>query len=194
MNYKVAKTMLILCIVYLVGFYILKFFFPELLLQTITSPILIKFGEFINSWIGYTYIFRSITTFITFYLFYCASSGSFKLNLLSFVVFIVLITINNLVLDFLPELYTHTSIVSMFVCAVISKGKLIYATIAFGIHGYLSQFLLSIRGFETIIIYINSLSGFVIGLEVQVWLILLAIIFNIKENKNYGDVGSTLCK
>lgn len=45
MNYKIAKTMLVLCVVYLIGFYILKFIFPELLLLSITSPIMIRLGD-----------------------------------------------------------------------------------------------------------------------------------------------------
>ena len=60
MNYKVAKTMLILCIVYLVGFYILKFAFPELLIQAITSPTLLRLGEFMNSWKGFELIFMTL--------------------------------------------------------------------------------------------------------------------------------------
>ena len=188
MNYKVAKTMLILCIVYLVGFYILKFFFPELLLQTITSPTILKLGEFINSWIGYEYIIGFLCSFITLYLFSCASSGSFKLNKISLIVICVCTLLITLVLDFLPELYTHTTIVLIFVCALSKKGNLLYATISFAIHGYLSQFLLSIRGFETVIVQIQEiglLSSLILGFEMYVWLILLAIIFYFKENKKY---------
>jgi hypothetical protein len=74
----------------------------------------------------------------------------------------------------------------MFVASYISKGKFSYTVISFAIHGYLSQFLLSIRGFETMIIKISelgALSVFVLGMEMFVWLILLSIIFYLKENK-----------
>ena len=188
MNYKIAKTMLSLCVVYLIGFYILKFFFPELLLQTITSPTILKLGEFINSWIAYEYIIGVLCSFITLYLFSCASSGSFKLNKISLIVICICTLLITLVLDFLPELYTHTTIVLMFVCALSKKGNLLYTTISFAIHGYLSQFLTSIRGFETIIVQVSkigTLSGLIISLEGYVWLVLLSLIFYFKENKKY---------
>ena len=187
MNYKVSKTMLILCVVYLLGFYVLKFFFPEILLQSITSPTILTLGKFINSWIGFEYIIGLICSFATLYLFACASSGNFKLSKISLIVISVATILITLVLDLLPELYTHTSIVLMFACAVAQKGKLSYATISFALHGYLSQFLLSIRGFETIIIQISEiglLSSLILGFEMYVWLVLLAIIFNIKEKEN----------
>ena len=193
MNYKIAKTMLILCIVYLVGFYILKFIFPELLIQTISSPTLVRLGEFVNSWKGYEYIIRVISNFIVFYLFACASSGKFKFVWWNFLIILGAVAISTIVIDFLPQFYTHTSIALMFIVATTSNGKLIYATISFTLHGYLSNFLTSIRGFENVITYINPVSGILISLEGLVWLLLLAIIFNIKENKN-GSIFTPICK
>ena len=187
MNYKIAKTMLVLCVVYLIGFYILKFIFPELLLQTITSPAMLKLGDFLNSWVGFGYIVRYICNFISFYLFACASSGKFKFNKWQFLTIVLAVVVNNIVSEFFPELYTHTSISLMFVIAFICGGKLISATISFVLHGYLSQFLLSIRGFETILQNfgrLSVLSGLLFSFEAYVWLLLLAIIFYIKERKN----------
>lgn len=193
MNYKIAKTMLGLCIGYLVVFYILKFFFPQLLIQVIASPTLIRLGEFISIWVGFEYIVRMLSNYIVFYLFACASSGKFKLKPWNFAIIFGFVVICTLVLDFLPELYTHTSICLMFMTALLCGGKLIYATISFTIHGYLSQFLLAIRGFETITHYFTPVSGLLINLEVDVWLILLSIMFHIKENKN-GTIRTPLCK
>lgn len=186
MNYKIAKTMLILCIVYLLGFYILKFAFPEILLQSITSPTILKLGKFINSWKGYEYIIRILCNFITFYLFACASSGNFKFQWYQWLTIFAFVIVNNLVCDYLPELYTHTSISSMFIISLICNGKLLYSTLTFVIHGYLSNFLSSIRGFTSIIVQVAEvgvLSGMLLSFEVYVWLLLLAIIFYIKESK-----------
>ncbi len=194
MNYKVAKTMLILCIIYLLSFYILKFIFPEVLVQAITSPTLLRFGEVLDSWKGSKYVVNLICTFITFYLFMCASRGLFKITFNQFLIILLLDIINNVVLEFAEEFYTHTSITSMFLLALICKGNLLYSTISFGLHGYLSQFLFSIKGFETIIMHYNLLSGIVLGLEVYFWLILLAIIFNIKEKNKNGRNCTTVSK
>lgn len=185
--------MLCLCIGYLVVFYILKFFFPELLIQVIASPTLIRLGEFISIWVGFEYIVRMLSNFVVFYLFACASSGKFKFKLWNYGIILLFVIICTLVLDFLPDLYTHTSICLMFITAVICKGKLVYATISFTIHGYLSQFLLSIRGFETIYHCLTPVSGLLINLEGFVWLSLLGIIFYFKENKN-GSIFTSICE
>ena len=66
MNYKIARTMLTLCVVYLVGFYILKFIFPNLLVQAITSPTVLKFGEFLNKWVGFSHIINILGTTVGF--------------------------------------------------------------------------------------------------------------------------------
>lgn len=184
MNDKIAKTMLGLCIGYLSVFYVLKFFFPELLIQVISSPALIRLGEFIGIWVGFEYIVMSITLYATYYLFASASSGNFKFNWKFHLIICGCIIASHLVAELLPELYTHTTTAIMLMLAVLAKGKLSYTAITFIIHGYLSQFLLAIRGFETVIIYINSVSGILFNLEGLVWLALLAIIFYLKENNN----------
>lgn len=193
MNYRIAKTMLCLCSGFLFAFYIIKFFFPTILLQTISSPTLIALGDFISIWKGFEYIITSITLFVTIYLFSVASCGNFKLKWWQLLSLLGVVVIENLVFDFLPSLYTHTSISVMFVSALICKGKLLNTTISFVLHGYLSNFLTSIKGFETVIMYINPISGLLINLEGIFWLLLLAIIFYIKEQNENGKVSSTLC-
>lgn len=186
MNYKIAKTMLILCIVYLLSFYILKFAFPNILLQAITSPTILKLGEFINSWKGYEYIVMCLGSIITFYLFCCASSGRFRFIWYEYLIIVLGAILNNIIVYNLPEIYTHTTISIMFILALVVKGKLFYSVISLTIHGYLSLFLTSIRGFNSIIVQISEigvLSGLILSLEAYLWLILLAIIFNIKERK-----------
>ena len=191
MNYKIAKTMLGLCVGYLLVFYVLKFFFPELLIQVIASPTLIRLGEFISIWIGFEYIISGITLYITFYLFACASSGKFKHEWWKHLIIFGFVVVESVICDLLPELYTHTSISLMLITAVICKGNLIYTTISFTIHGYLSQFLASIRGFETVFTYINAVSGILLNLEAFVWLMSLSIMFYLKE-RNYGKICTTL--
>lgn len=191
MNYKIAKTMLGLCVGYLLVFYVLKFFFPELLIQVIANPTLIRLGEFISIWIGFEYILSGITLYITFYLFACASSGKFKHEWWKHLTIFGFVVVESVICDLLPELYTHTSISLMLITAVICKGNLIYTTISFTIHGYLSQFLLAIRGFETVLVYVNAVSGVLFNLEAFVWMISLSVMFYLKEN-NYGKICTPL--
>lgn len=192
MNYKIAKTMLILCVVYLIGFYVLKFAFPDLLLQSITSPTMLQLGKFLSTHSWFDFIFRTITTFVPIYLFACASTGRFKFSWLEMAYIIIGTLVCRLVAIFAQQFYTHTSTAVMFLVAMLCKGKLTYATITFTIHGYLTMLLTSIRGFETIIFMLNTINGFMLALEAYMWEILLAIIFNIKEKKQNG-LHSTVC-
>lgn len=192
MNDKIAKTMLYLCIGYLSVFYVLKFFFPELLLQTITNPTLLKLGEFMNCYPFTIVIFQFISSAITFYLFACSSCGKFKFDYKEFIYLGIIVILNNIIYYILPELYTHTCTSLMLVSSLAVKGNLKYATISFVVHGYLSQFLFAIKGIETITMYINPLNGFVFSTEANVWLILLSIVFYFKENSKNGTLGTPL--
>lgn len=195
MNYKIAKTMLVLCGIYLIAFYILKFFFPEMLLQAITNPTLLRLGEVMNSWGGSSHLINFVGTFATLYLFSSASSGHLSKTKKEWLYILCGMIVTGIFYYCFSELYTHATTAIMFVVACLCKGKLIYSTISFTIHGFLSQFLLSIRGFETIITIqnaINPLSTFVLCTEMYLWLILLTLIFYFKENKNYGNGVSSL--
>lgn len=193
MNIKIARTMLVLCGLYIVGFYILKFVFPDKLLLAITDPNILHFGEFIESSPIYLNIYYFLSTFITFYLFSCASRGSFKAKWYELLIIAILDIIYILVTDYLPELSIHTSVSIIFLLALICKGQLKYIVPTFIVHGYFSQFLFSIRGFETFILKINIASGFVLSLECYVWLLLFSLLFYLMEKKN-GKNSPTLSR
>jgi len=193
MNIKIAKTMLILCGIYLVGFYVLKFAFPDKLLLAITNPSIIYFGEFIESNVVLTYIYYTISTALTFYLFMCASKGSFKIKWYALISMLVAIVIYFIVSNFAPEFEIHVITSLMFALAWINGGKFKFAIITFAVHGLFQQLLFSIRGFETIITEINIASGFILCIECWVWLILFALLFYLMEKKNVKNL-STISK
>lgn len=193
MNIKIAKTMLALCIVYIIGFYVLKFIFPEYLLLTITDPNVLTFGKFIESSKIIYYVAQGLSTFISLYLFSCASCARFKIKWYELIYLIVGSVLTNLVLYVAPELYTHTSISIMLIMAMLFKGNLAYTVVSFTLHGFLSQFLFSIRGFETIVMSVNTASAIILTIEGWVWLVLLGLIFYLKEKKD-GRMVTTISK
>lgn len=171
-------------------FYVLKFIFPSLLIQAITSPTLLRLGEFFNLWIGFPIILNYLTTLLTLYLFTCASIGQFVKNKHNFAVIISGTILISLFYYLIPSLYTHACSSIMLLVAFLCKGKFLYCIVSFAIHGFLSQFLFAIRGFETIITRIESIgvvSALVLGLEGCLWLIILATLFYFKEKNNYGN-------
>lgn len=194
MNIKIAKTLLTLSIIYIVGFYVIKFIFPDFLLLQITDQNILSLGRFIESNEIFLRIYYCLSTFLTFYLFVCASRGNFKLNWKELIYLVVATAINELVTTFLPNLMVQTSTSLMLILPLLCKGKLFYTVFSFVVHGYLSQFLFSIRGFETVITNINIASGFVLGLEGYVWLILLGLVFYLKENNKHGTYTTTIPK
>ena len=181
MNKKISKTLLVLLIVYTIAFYILKYAFPEILVEMLISPNVMKFADFINSWIGYQHILKLFTTILTLYLFVCASCGRFKFRWYELIYVLVGSILCRVCAEYFYEFYTHTSISIMFVLAWLCKGKLGYATFSFVVHGYLSQLSFKIKGFETIITHYNLVNGLMLSLEVYVWLIVLALFFSLKE-------------
>lgn len=184
MNKRIAKTLLILCIAYMIGYYVLKYIFPEQLLLVVTDPNIIRLGNFVQSNIIIENIFRILTTFITYYLFCCAGTGRFKFKWYELIIILFFSILSRVVTIYLPNLYTHTATSIMLLLPTILKGKLIYTASSFIIHGYLSQFLFEIRGFETVLLQYNLVSGIVLMTEGYMWLIVLTILFNLKENSN----------
>ena len=184
MNKRIAKTLLVLCIAYMIGYYVLKFIFPEKLILVVTDENIIKLGKFVDSNKIYKYSLNIISSFITFLLFVFASTGRYRLKWQEYLYIIIGTIICFLCALYIPTLYTHTSISIMFLLALLCKGKMLYTVSSFVIHGYLSQFLFSIRGFETILQYYNLVSGIILMTECYVWLIILALFFNLKEKKN----------
>ena len=194
MNIKIARTMLVLCGLYIVGFYVLKFAFPEKLLLAITDPNILRFGEFIESNQIFTYIYYALSTGLTFYLFMCASKGSFKMKKYAVVSMLGAVAIYFVVSYFKPEFEVHTVTSLMFVLAWINGGKLKYAVPTFVVHGFLSQLLFAIRGFDTIIYKINIASGLVLSLECYVWLLLFGLLFYLTERQNVKNSTTILGK
>lgn len=180
----VARTLLVLCIVYMIGFYVLKFIFPEYLLLAITDDNVLKVGAFIESSTATLHLYQVLSSFISFYLFVCASKGGFKIRTRDFWYILIAVVICKVIAMFLPELYVHTSTSCMFLLAWLCKGKLGYTTITFVTHGFLSQFLTQIRGFGSIVYKINIASGLVLSFECYMWLILFGLLFKLLENKN----------
>ena len=70
MNKRIAKTLLILCIAYIVGYYILKFIFPEKLLLVVTDENIIRLGTIIDSNKIYKIIYNDIHAYFDLYDYY----------------------------------------------------------------------------------------------------------------------------
>lgn len=187
MNIRVAKTMLTLCIVYLSIFYILKIFFPSVFLLQITNPGILKFGNTIQSNVILLYVYYTVSSALTFYLYNCACCGRFKFKKLEILYMAIATAISVAFPEEKVSLYVHVTTCIMLVLPLLCNGSFKYTVISFVIHGTLSQMLFVIRGFEEVVGYVNVASGFLLSTDCYIWLALLAILNYLKEEKKHEN-------
>lgn len=183
MNKKVFVSMLTLCVVFLVGLYIAKIFFPQEFMMSIQNERIIKVGTFIDNHKWLYYICCAITAFITYYLYCCASSGRLKLKWFEIIeIFAVIIAI-RLISFYDDNIATGIETCSFWFLPLLLKGKMKNTSIAFTIHGMSQVMSLSIRSLPMYLHSINFATMFCFGVESYLWLILTMIIFNYKKEK-----------
>ena len=178
--------MLILSIVFLVGMYVLKIFFPAEFVLAIENERIIAIGTFIDSHEWLYYICCGITAFITYYLYCCACSK--RLWLKWYEVLYILITI---VLIRAISLYVNDSIslvinwTSFAFLPALCKGDMKRCALIFTTHSLMQVLSLNIRNLT---IYFTNTPNFVtsmfVGFESYLWLVLMYVIFNYNKKEN----------
>ena len=181
MNKKVIKAMLVLVVVFLVGLYVLKIFFPEQFVMAISNPKLIEIGNYIDTHKWAFYIYGFITSSITYFLYFNACFKQWRFNWKQWLVFIVVI-LGNFGLSFVDTTLCATfSILSMLLVPLIFKADMRYTAVVFSTH-YLAQSLtLSIRNLPMYFVNINSIIMALVTLEMYFWLLLFYVYPHIKK-------------
>lgn len=195
MNKKVFISMLVLTMVFLVGLYVAKIFFPAEFMMSIQSENAIKLGSFIDNRQWLFYIFLGITAFITYWLFLCACSHRYFLKWYECLYIVATVIVNRLVYLYVDAnaLTTAISMASFWFLPALTKGKTKTTAIVFTVHILAQALSLNIRSLPMYLTTVNSITTFCLGFESYLWLILFYIIFNYnkKENKNNGTRLST---
>lgn len=181
MNRKVFISMLVLCISFLVGLYILKIFFPQEFMLNIQSENLIKIGTYIDNNLWLYYICCGITAFITYWLFMCACKRKLYLNWKEILIVVGFIVIIRLISLWDNEIATHISICSFFLIPLICKLDLKIATCVYAFHGFAQILSLKIRNLPMYLVNSNFITILFMTLECYLWLLLFYIIFNYKK-------------
>lgn len=192
MNKKVIKTMLALVLVFLVGLYVLKIFFPEQFILSIEIEVLINIGNFIDGRIWLTKICSAVTTFIGLFFFECAVTRKWKLNWKEFVVIIITIVATRLLSLWDVDIANGISVIAMFIIPLINGAKLRELAVVYSIH-YSSQLLsLKIRNLPIYLTHINSLIAICLTAECYLWLILFYFYYNYKKEGKSWENGCHL--
>lgn len=181
MNKKVIKAMLVLVVVFLVGLYVLKIFFPEQFVMAIENEKLIMIGNYIDSHTWAYYLFGIVTSFITYWLYFCATLKKWYLNWWQILVALGIIGATIGISFYDATLSSTFSIIAMLIVPVLMKGDTKYTLIVYSTH-YLAQSLtLLIRQLPLYIQAYNSLVFLFLTLECYFWLLLFYVYPHIKK-------------
>ena len=179
-------SMSVLTIIFLVGMYVLKFWFPKEFMFAIQNEKIIYIGNFIDDRQWLYSLCCVITSTITYYIFICACSHRLLLKWYEILIIIFvsfLIRIIGLYVD--TDIRNVLSWTSFAFLPAFMGGDLKTVGIVFPIHS-LSQ-VLSIK-IRNLPMYFTNTPNFVttlcVGIECYLWLILMYIIFNFKKEKN----------
>ena len=183
MKKKVFIAMLILTISFLVSFYVLKIFFPQEFVMSIQNEQLIQIGNFIDAHKWSFYLFGTITSFITYYLYCCAICKRLYLKWYECLIILGTILISVCLTFINTQLVSHFSICSMLILPLLFGGNLKETAIVYGIHGLAQVLSLNIRDLPMYMIGVDSLSLFLMNFECFLWLILFYIIYNYKKKE-----------
>ena len=183
MNKKVFISMLSLSVCFLIGMYVLKFFFPEEFMMCIQNEKLITIGTFIDSHEWLYYICCGATAFITYWLYCCACKGSLRLKWYEILEILLVIVICRVVNFYDVTMATAISMSSFFFLPAIMKGDLRRSALTYTTHTMCQALSLGIRNLPIYLTSTNFITMLILGLESYLWLILFYIIFNYKKRE-----------
>ncbi len=181
MNKKVFVSMLSLCIVFLVGLYVLKIFFPQEFMMSIQNEHIIKIGTYIDNHKWLYYICCGITAYATYYLYCCACSGRIKLKWFELLEILGVVVAIRLISFYDDNIATGIETCSFWFLPLLLKGKMKNTAITFTIHGMSQVMSLSIRSLSMYLQSANFITIIFMTFECYLWLALNCIIFNYKE-------------
>lgn len=183
MNKKVFISMLTLCVVFLVGLYFAKIFFPQEFVGAVSNETITRIGGLIDSNKATYYIFHILISILTYSLYLCAIKHKWLLNWKEFIA--VLITIGgNIGISFYDTTFsTYYGIIAMVILPRIFKGDMQYMPIVFSTH-FLAQVLsLNIRNLPAYIVQSNTVMFLILTIDMYLWLALFYIIGNYKNKE-----------
>lgn len=183
MNKRVYVSMLSLVIIFLVGLYIAKIFFPQEFVMAIQNEKIVAIGSFIDSHTVIYYICCGVTSFLTYWLYCCAVCkrkclGVYEnLLIVSYVVIVRIIDFIN------PNISTILSWTSFVFLPAILNGELKPCALVFTFHSLAQVLSILIRSLPMYLSTTNSITIFLLSIDMYFWLILFYIIYNCFEKR-----------
>ena len=181
MNKKVFISMLTLSVIFLVGLYVFKIFFPQEFMMSIQSEKIIAIGTFIDSHEWLYYLCCGLTSFLTYWLYCCACSGRLYLKWYEVLEIVGVIVICRAINFYDTTLATAISLCSFLFLPAIMKGDLKKTAIIYTTHTMFQALSLGIRSLPIYLTNTNFVTICLMTLECYFWLLLFYIIYNYKK-------------
>ena len=175
--------MLVLSIVFLVGMYVLKIFFPQEFMMTIQNENIISIGTFIDNHKWLYYICCGVTAFITYYLYCCACSGKLYLKWYECLYIISAIVLVRLVSFYDENMWSILSWCSFVVLPALMGNNLKRCALIFSFHTISQGLSLKIRGLMMYLATNNFITVTLLAIDMYLWLLLFYVIFNYKKKE-----------
>lgn len=183
MTKNVIKTMLWLVIGYLVTWYILKIFFPDIFLLQINNERLIAIGDFIDKHFILDKLLGLAMSYITYSL-YLGALCEFKFLNLKQSLIVCGVYVGSCIIEQLDvNLNVYYNIIAMIVLPSIFNCNSKRLALVFSAHFICQWLSLSIRQLSTKVLSFNSLTCLIMTMECYFWLLLWYLWFN--YNKYY---------
>ena len=191
MNKKVFTSMLILTISFLVSLYVLKIFFPQEFVMSVSNDKLVMVGNFIDSHKILSFIIGILMGCIFDYLYFGAVCRKIKLGFkLITIILIYNITYNGLY-TFLPvqilvehsSLFIVASTCYMIMIPMFFTKELLPLGITYCINSISQLLSLGIRNLSMLLTTANFITMFLMTIETYLWLVLCLILFNYKKKE-----------
>ena len=185
--------MLVLTMVFLVGLYVAKIFFPQDFMLVIQNENLVKVGTYIDTHKWLYYICCGIPAFITYWLFLCACSHRLRLKWYECFYILATVIINRLAAIYADvAITTAISLASFLFLPALCKGDIKACGIVYTVHVLAQALSLGIRNLPIYLTSINFMTSLFMTIECYFWLILFYVVFNYKKEKEIKKHGSNM--
>lgn len=200
MNKRVFVSMVVLVVVFLLGMYILKFFFPEQFLFAIENNTIIEIGNYIDSHAWAAIIFYTIIGVIFDWLYFGAVC---KMTVLkpTLIVVIFAYNISNFIcskyapVEFIEEnslLFISINTCYMVLIPMFFTKSIKELSITYCVNNISQALSILIRNIAITTANSNALTAALLSFDNYLWLLLCFVLFNYKKENKYGQSETVL--
>ena len=180
---KVFKTMILLVITFILGLYVMKFFFPEKFVMIIENETLVSIGHFIDERWWLQEICDIFFSFITYWLYLGAVLRKWTLNWKEILAVLITIGISHGLYFIDAGISTYIPLIAMIILPAIFGSNLKIVAMVYSVHCLAQLLSTSIRSLPTLLTDVNYVTIVLMTIECYFWLLLFYVALNYDKQK-----------